>query len=377
MSRIVGYVDPLVASPGDRVAVKVSCGRESYQSKLLRLGPGLDQPEAPPVRHAAVEGVLESKHQGRLQYTRPGSFARLESWRTHNFDEVDHVVISFWCQPTLPDGAGHEQYLFSTVDVNSSSGFACLIDKEGTLGVTVGSAQGLREIQFPIKLWRNRWYHLRVQFDPHSARVGIRANVKGRDLGESSIVLDHWKTVDQSLRLSSDSALTVASNTLDSHATSSPVKSASFNGKIDTFKVEVSSRDENTVALDLDFSKDIQTDEIVDASANGCHGHLVNAPARAVTGHDWDAGQVDWTLASSGYGAIHFHDDDVDDALWDTDFELQLPEAIRSGCYGVLVDDGQSSDIISLFVRPSPSASTPPVAVIMPTFTYAGRRFER
>ena len=44
------------------------------------------------------------------------------------------------------------------------------------------------------------------------------------------------------------------------------------------------------------------------------HGTLINAAVRAVTSHNWDASSTDWTRASYGYGAIHFHDDDLDDA---------------------------------------------------------------
>jgi hypothetical protein len=34
--------------------------------------------------------------------------------------------------------------------------------------------------------------------------------------------------------------------------------------------------------------------------------------SRAVKGFDWDGTQPDWTKASYGYGAIHFHEDDLD-----------------------------------------------------------------
>ncbi len=61
----------------------------------------------------------------------------------------------------------------------------------------------------------------------------------------------------------------------------------------------------------------------------------------------------------------------LDDVTWETDFELRIPTELKSGCYGVLVDDGKSTDIIPFLVRPSSNASNvPPVAVIMPTHIY-------
>jgi hypothetical protein len=63
-----------------------------------------------------------------------------------------------------------------------------------------------------------------------------------------------------------------------------------------------------------DFPKEIGSDTIVDISGNTRHGVLNNAPSRAVKSYDWDGCEPDWTKAKYGYGAIHFHKDDLDDA---------------------------------------------------------------
>lgn len=126
--------------------------------------------------------------------------------------------------------------------------------------------------------------------------------------------------------------------------------------------------------MDLDFPLNISTDKVRNASGNEGHGELINGPSRAVTGHKWDASQTAWTHASYGYGAIHFHDDDLDDDMWENTFVLDLPENLLSGCYGITVNDRVSTDFIPFFVRPDPNARRiPPVALIIPTFTYAGK----
>ena len=38
-----------------------------------------------------------------------------------------------------------------------------------------------------------------------------------------------------------------------------------------------------------------------------------------------------WRHAPQEYGAIHFHDDDLYDAGWETNFEYVVPTGLRSG----------------------------------------------
>ena len=48
-------------------------------------------------------------------------------------------------------------------------------------------------------------------------------------------------------------------------------------------------------------------------------GELVNQPTRAVTAHNWDGSCYEWRHAPWLYGAVHFHDDDLEDAGWEMD----------------------------------------------------------
>ena len=373
MSRfhIIGYVDPLVVSAGAQLAVKVSCKEATYSSKVLRLGPAGDHPDAPPVGHRVIEAIPQGIHKGRLQFSRPGSYARINSWNGSSLRDADSLSIKFWCQATLPGDAGHEQFLFSSFDDGLSNGFACLLDEASNLCIRVGGSAEIQETKFVAKLVRYQWYNMQITIDCLARKVKLKAQAKGKDIGESSVSLEEEHGLPESPKLASDEPLIIASDSRDCRPSSFPVKSGSFNGKIDGFKLEAISAGRTNVLLDFDFSILMTTDEIRDISKNHCHGELVHAPARAVTSYDWDASQNNWTCASYGYGALHFHDDDLDDAAWETSFELRLPTELKSGCYGVLVDDGKSTDIIPFLVRPSSNASNvPPVAVIMPTHIY-------
>src|SRR5262249_25955205 len=74
----------------------------------------------------------------------------------------------------------------------------------------------------------------------------------------------------------------------------------------------------------------------------GLHGRAVNTPMRAVTGHNWTGEVVVPALAPEQYGAIHFHEDDLEDAGWEADFELTVPEGLKSGVYAARLTAGDA-----------------------------------
>ena len=374
-SSIIGYADPLIVSPGARVAIKTSCSQLTFTSKVLRILAGHDHPDAPPVAHQLIESIPQQSHQGKVQISRIGSFIGIPSWSEEALSHIDTLSISFWCQATLPI-TDHEQFLFSSIDHAASSGFACFIDETGSLLARVGGSQKLQDIPLGIRLARGEWSHINLSIDQLDKKVNVKVGGQAKlaYLGQSPRTFHEVGELADNVRIASGKPLIIASDSEETRVASYHMKPATFNGKIDGFKVEAITGGRVETLLDLDFSIDIPTDQVRDVSGNNHHGILINAPARAVTGHDWNASQNDWTRASYGYGAIHFHDDDLDDATWDTSFELQIPSNLRSGCYGVQVDDGATQDIIPFFVRPDHnSEKAPSVALIMPTFTYIGK----
>jgi len=93
-------------------------------------------------------------------------------------------------------------------------------------------------------------------------------------------------------------------------------------------------------------------------------GQIVNLPARAMKGWNWDGTQMNWQLAPEQYGAIHFHDDDIYDCGWLTDFSFRVPEGLRSGVYAAHVRSDQHEDYIPFYIRPKRGAPTADIAFL-------------
>ena len=120
----------------------------------------------------------------------------------------------------------------------------------------------------------------------------------------------------------------------------------------------------------LGFSADISSSAITDVSSNVLHGRAVNKPMRGATGWNWDGSQTAWPLAPEQYGAIHFHDDDLDDAGWERSLGWTVPDDLASGVYAVHLRAGDDEDYVPFVVRPRRGRAAAKIAFLMPTFSH-------
>src|SRR5262249_34332611 len=103
-----------------------------------------------------------------------------------------------------------------------------------------------------------------------------------------------------------------------------------------------------------DLSRGIDGSRVCGGTPESPDGELVNLPTRAVTAHNWDGSAYEWRSAPELYGAVHFHDDDVDDAGWEPMCSLSVPPELRSGVYALRLRAGGFEDHVPFFVRPAP-----------------------
>ena len=94
-----------------------------------------------------------------------------------------------------------------------------------------------------------------------------------------------------------------------------------------------------------------------------------------MTGYNWTGDDIVYHHIAHEYGAIHFHDDDIDDAGWDVDFSYAIPKNLKSGVYAERLRIGgkespETEDYVPFFVRPPRGKTTADIALIIPTNSY-------
>ncbi|CAL5869535.1 uncharacterized protein PFLUO_LOCUS3765 [Penicillium psychrofluorescens] len=260
----------------------------------------------------------------------------------------------------------------SCLDIQSRTGFAVVL-RNSKLEFLTGTGDKIEMFESQLLVNRWRWLRVCVSLVDKKFTSSIQQLVRLAEKTPKGEVMT--KDLSAPMVLGSNPLLFGAGMfEIDGQHSSKP--SCFYNGRLDSPSFTITGPSCRIVAQ-YDFSKSISTDSIEDVSGNGRNGVLINAPTRAVKGYDWDGSEPDWTKATYGYGAIHFHEDDLDDAKWATNFSIAIPSTARSGAYAVEVkcSDG-TSDMITFFVRPNPS-STAQVALVMTTFTYLAYANER
>jgi N,N-dimethylformamidase len=89
-----------------------------------------------------------------------------------------------------------------------------------------------------------------------------------------------------------------------------------------------------------------------------------------MTGYNWSGKETDFKRAPNEYGAIHFHDDDLEDAGWNCDFEWQVPQDLPSGVYAARLKAGEQFDYVPFFVRPAKGRAQAKILFLVPTLSY-------
>ena len=118
------------------------------------------------------------------------------------------------------------------------------------------------------------------------------------------------------------------------------------------------------------FSWQMMNADLIDLGPHALRTQLVNCPTRAMTGSTWTGRETCWRHAPEQYGAIHFHDDDLADCGWETDFSFTVPDGLRSGTYAARLCCGAHEDRIPFFVLPPQGRRTADICVLVSTFTY-------
>lgn len=318
------------------------------------------------MKQEKVPSILGGSCRGRFQTARPGSYAIVERRIAALSSQGFEFIIHF--QPHLVEEAKHAQVIASQLDVAAKTGFAALLNREGFLEFWIGLGDTVEIIHTQFKPVLKQWIKLQLKIDGAALRYVVTPRSLFTEIVASKV--EGVANLGGIANFSGVGPVSFAASFAYSAGEACETPTNFFNGRLDGPTITVG----GVICAKWDFSREISSDDIVDISPNGAHGRLVNAPSRAVTGHDWDAVEPDWTKSEYGYGAIHFHEDDLDDAAWETDFTIALPDTLRSGAYAVVVSDrhGRATDSVPFFVRPTASTTKSlgaKVVYILSTFT--------
>ncbi len=391
MTALLGYGDPISLVPGERLRVMVSCiGAGRYDALLVRLINPQAGPLATPFRTEPVEHPANRSYPGRRQRIPIGSFGVVDAHPL--LTGLESFTLQGYVWPTTP-GRGR-QALLGTWSESERRGFGLGLDERGALELRFGDGTQIASVSTARPLRTRRWYLVAGSFDAASGRLAVwQAPVGDRTFHEDAAIRAEATTAVR-LEAASGPFLFAAWHAGEAAAPTAYgrlLAGGHYNGKLDRPRLanlalgpgEVAALAgdgalpvglERALVGRWDFAREIPAEALVDTSPNRLHGSAVNLPARAMTGHNWTGAVMDWTKAPEQYGAIHFHDDDLMDANWQPDFELELPDELRSGVYAVRLSASEAEFYVPFFVRPprrrSQARSETRIAVLASTATY-------
>lgn len=375
--KVVGYSDPLSVSPGENISFMVSCENDTYTADIVKLRRGGKHPDDPDFKELYIPSDIEGDYPGHVQNIHVGSYGLVPNLPALN--NARQLTITAWIYPTTP--LKGIQGLLTKSMVAEGLGYGLFINQNGELALRVGDTlSSVAEVSTGQPLERAEWYFVAGRIDLDAGRISVH-----------QICSTWWRDKQQIIRTLDPIKLGCTNNNVapiliaasaDGEGSSVNHMVHHFNGKIDGPKLfsrpltdsEISSMASGQVPDGImaawDFARDISSDRIVDVSGNEYHGHLINLPTRAVTGHNWTGSEVDFRHASVGYGAIHFHDDDLESTNWDPDFVFEVPNNFRSGIYAVRLHTQGSQDYVPFFVRAKPDNANAQILFLIPTLTY-------
>lgn len=348
----------------------------------MRLIQGIDLEHSPKKRDKEVQEIPRGRRKGRFQTAHPGSYAYIPQWGSPLVAEG--LRVSFYMQPWLLR-CSHAQTVLSTLDPIQKTGFCITLNESDTLNIRIGYGDSIETITTGLTPQEKTWSKIKLTIIGQTIQMSISYSSYRVEPVPPSAAFSCQMSREAILSKPGPilvSACYSQAKTQSGHGLDSEHLEISefFNGRIGGLNFKTCGPKPLLLAK-YDFSLEMSSDRIVDVSGRGHNGILLNAPTRAVRGYDWDGSDSDWTKAQSGYDAIHFHDDDLDDAKWDTDFVISIPIDARSGAYAVVVDtvNGRDSDSITFFVRPNnwTADNSQKVCLIFSTFTYLAYANER
>ncbi len=402
--RVVGYADRFSIQPGETIKFMVSSEVPQYRADIVRLIHGDTNPKGPGFKEEVVNTTANKEYPGHHQDLRAGSYTIVPN--NSALQQTGSLTLTAWIAPTTPGSttatfpgapAKGVQGIITKWSPSENLGYGLFIDGDGSLSLWLGERDGQSQkistgvplpAWIPANVWPRGnqmvnttiWYFVAATFDADTGLVTLRQEAVPKLPGDNGSAV-----VEQTVALRSIGANDVPllmAGFWEWHDAAQQLVSGHFNGKIEAPKIfgrALSSQeldrlrdgnDPSDVVGAWDFSLDISSHRISDTGPNDLHGQTRQMPTRGMTGHNWKQETTGFPQARAQYGAIHFHDDDLDDAEWEVGFAWSVPSDLHSGIYAARLRAGGHEDHVPFFVRPKKGTATARIAFLAPTFSY-------
>ncbi len=370
--HIVGYGDRLSVQPGDSVSFLISCDFPEYDVEFVRLSRGEDADGRAGVRESGVLPQLRRRCPGRRQRTWPGSFVRVPEVGPVPH-AADRLQVALWFLPTKLSG-DRVQCLVNMMDPDTELGWELVVDADNRLEYRIGTRRGVDGLTLTRPLRVGRWYAVLASHDRADGIARLRVQERGcPEVAESVRSLasgEHARGAPSTLLIGARPG-----------GRGGAGATAHLNGRVEDVRLHqeiataaperlLDDEPDGDLLFWWDFSVDVHTAAVRDRGPSGRHGRTVNMPTRAVAGHRWNGDHLSFRAAPEHYGALHLHEDDLDDAAWDVDFVLDVPANLPSGVYAAKCSAGGQVGHVVFVVTPLIGRPRAPVVVVLPTFTY-------
>ena len=390
--HIYGYSDQISVKAGDQIRFMVSLeGASRYHAEIVQLINGDANPAGPGPKEQPIATPVSGEYPGRFQAIFPGSHIVVDD-PEGLLNLGTTISLHAFIMPTTP--AKGAQGIITRCARDYRRGWALLIDESSRLTFSAGDDTGHHiQATVPTPLMAGVWYSAGASYDGSTGRVIVHlapvVNAVNSIIGRVASMppAETLENVVERVNLHCDAVTIIAG--WAAQTTGKLVVDGHYNGKIDrprAYGHALSAAELGVLAAGgepgsrglvarWDFADGIgpagiSTDKATDTSGNDLHGRCVNSPARAMTGYNWRGREEHFVHAPAEYGAIHFHDDDLEDAGWATSVELTVPVSMRSALYAAKLTAGDAVAYIPFAVRPRVVQPTARIAFLMPTASY-------
>lgn len=339
---LIGYTNTLSGRPGDKIEFKVSSkSKSNYTARLYK------SINADP--NPAIGGLIEENCDdifapltilSREQHFFPGSYGKTSE--SVQINATNNISISCRFFPTLL--SKNKQVLMNLGDLS------LVISREGKLQFWYDALF----VELPTILSERKWYEVEGEV----SLVG-KISIKMNELKKGTSTTEHVGSISQLDSIKINSFLTVAAKLNGS------LSEYHFNGKVENPNINSDSKNKAS----WNFSREMTS--ITIPGEQNPNMVLINFPTRAVTSSNWDGSEMNWNHNPDHYAAIHFHEDDIYDFEWDTDFSFKIPDTMESGIYLMRLTSGSYKDAIPFFVCPPKGVRKAKLCVLVSTFTYS------